>query len=123
MSGWRPQKARIHMLPQVRLLQYRLHFLILTVVIVKQRDIGQLKKKAATDEEWEFILSHFLLQEQPGGEKARCLDNVHMEYSPEKSGNVQLIIRRDVQGIKVGETGRNVALQANLSSKLWARSS
>lgn len=96
------------MLPQVRLLQYRLHFRLLTVVVVKQRDIGGLKKKAATDKEWEFLLSHFLLQEQPEGDKARFLDNVHMVYSPEKGGNVQLVIRRDVQGIKVGDTGRNM---------------
>lgn len=57
-------------------------------------------KKKGTDEEWEVILSHFLLQKQPEGKNAKALDGVRMEYAL-KGDNVEITIRRDVQGIKV----------------------
>jgi hypothetical protein len=77
-----------------------LHFL--TCLPVKQRDIGNWKRRGS-NEEWETIISHFLLQSQPEGEKAGLLDGVRMEYSP-KSDDIQITVRRDVQGIKVSTT-------------------
>lgn len=68
------------------------------VATLKQRKIGRLKNKA-TDDEWEVIMSYFLLQEHPEADKAGILENVRIEYSL-VGENVHLVIRRDVQGIK-----------------------
>lgn len=79
--------------------QYGTHFPSFDEPLVKQRNIASLKHKAS-DEEWETVLSYFLLRKQPEGDKTNYLDGVRMEYSL-KGEVLRVTIRRDVQGIKV----------------------
>jgi hypothetical protein len=61
-----------------------------------------LKRKfKGSNSEWEAILSHFLLQKQPEEENAKALDDINMVYAMDGEAALQLIIRRDVKGIKV----------------------
>jgi len=60
-----------------------------------------LKNKfKGSNEEWEAILSHFLLQKQPEGKHAKASEHVRVVYSL-KDKELELSIRQDVQGIKV----------------------
>ena len=65
-------------------------------------------------------MSYFLLQEHPEADKAGILENVRIEYSL-VGENVHLVIRRDVQGIKV--RGRLLYPEPGLmsDSKRWGR--
>ncbi|KAF2274265.1 uncharacterized protein EI97DRAFT_435358 [Westerdykella ornata] len=69
------------------------------VTKLKKRNIGALKHKASTDE-WEAIVSHFLLQKPLGKKQEDLLQNVRIEYTLTKD-QVHVTLRRDVQGIKV----------------------
>jgi hypothetical protein len=58
-------------------------------------------KFKGSDDDWAAVLSHFLLQQQPGEGHAGLLDGVRMVYTL-KSNKLELSFRHDVQGIKVG---------------------
>lgn len=67
---------------------------------VEQHNLGKLKHKfKGTDDEWTAVLSHFLLQKEPGQNPA-MLDGVRMVYTL-NNDNLELTIRQDVQAIKV----------------------
>ncbi|KAF2003099.1 hypothetical protein P154DRAFT_110605 [Amniculicola lignicola CBS 123094] len=94
---------------------------------IKQRQIAKIKGKSykGSDGEWHAILSHFLLRKQPEGDEARILDNLRMVYSL-KDNDLELTIRRDVQGIKVtlGETAlsEDDSDEAAINPFEWAQS-
>ena len=68
---------------------------------MQHRNLGKLKHKfKGTDQEWEAILAHFLLQEHPQNVRAGILDNVKMVHAL-KNDKLQVSIRQDVKGIKV----------------------
>jgi hypothetical protein len=73
-------------------------------ITVSHRNISKLKHKfKGTPEEWEQLLSHFLLQTQPEEDTAKLLENVRMVYAL-KGGNVEIVIQQDVKGIKASQT-------------------
>ncbi|KAH7112171.1 hypothetical protein B0J11DRAFT_416854, partial [Dendryphion nanum] len=73
------------------------------VTNIKHRNIADLKKNTfkGSDDEWETVLSYFLLQRQPEtAGQAKILQDIRMVYSI--NGNeLDISIRRDVQGIKI----------------------
>lgn len=73
--------------------------------LVQHHKLGQLRKKKynGSDDEWEAVLSHFLLQTQPEDKHAKALDGLHMVYSM-KDDDIVLVIRKDVENIKVSGT-------------------
>lgn len=71
------------------------------VAKITHRNISKLKHKfKGTAEEWEEVLSHFLLQKQPEGDAAKLLESVRMVYAL-KGENIEITIQQDVKGIKV----------------------
>lgn len=54
-------------------------------------------------EDWEEVLSHFLLQKQPEPHSANLLDNVRMVYAL-KGDNIEITFQQDVKGIKASKT-------------------
>lgn len=72
------------------------------VATLQHHKLGQLRKKKynGSDDEWEAVLSHFLLQTQPEDKHAKALDGLHMVYSM-KDDDIVLVIRKDVENIKV----------------------
>ena len=80
-------------------------FVFDTLIIVSHRNIPKLKRKfKGTADEWEQILSHFLLQTQPAGDD-RLLQNVRMVYAL-KPDSIEMTIQQDVKGIKASQTTR-----------------
>jgi hypothetical protein len=74
-------------------------------ITVAHHNIAKLKHKfKGTPDEWEQVLSHFLLQKQPEGDTAKLLDNVRIVYAL-KGETVEIVIQQDVKGIKAGQTG------------------
>lgn len=73
---------------------------------VKHRNLGKLRHKfKGTDDEWDTLLSYFLLQKQPEIAQASFLDGVRLVYALKKD-NLEISIRQDVQGIKVSSLPR-----------------
>ncbi|KAF2443409.1 hypothetical protein P171DRAFT_432673 [Karstenula rhodostoma CBS 690.94] len=73
------------------------------VTKISHRNISKLKHKfKGTADEWEQVLSHFLLQKQPEGDGAKLLENVRMVYTL-KGDNIEITIQQDVKGIKVNQ--------------------
>ncbi|KAL5390351.1 hypothetical protein DPSP01_001921 [Paraphaeosphaeria sporulosa] len=71
------------------------------VAKISHRNISKLKHKfKGTADEWEQVLSHFLLQKQPAGDNAKLLENVRMVYAL-KGDNIEITIQQDVTGIKM----------------------
>jgi len=60
-------------------------------------------KFKGSDAEWEAILSHFLLQIQPEDDKVTILDGLRI-VSSIKGKNLEISIRKNVQGIKASIT-------------------
>lgn len=80
------------------------HSFVDAFVIVSHRNISKLKQKfKGTADEWELVLSHFLLQQQPEGDGAKLLQNVRMVYAL-KGENIDITIQQDVKGIKESRT-------------------
>ncbi|KAJ4348753.1 uncharacterized protein N0V89_010131 [Didymosphaeria variabile] len=74
------------------------------VAKISHRNISKLKHKfKGTAEEWEQVLSHFLLEKQPEGDAAKLLENVRMVYAL-KGENIEITIQQDVKGIKASHT-------------------
>ncbi|KAL1602430.1 hypothetical protein SLS60_005846 [Paraconiothyrium brasiliense] len=74
------------------------------VAKITHRNISKLKHKfKGTAEEWEEVLSHFLLQKQPEGDAAKLLESVRMVYAL-KGENIEITIQQDVKGIKASHT-------------------
>lgn len=69
---------------------------------VKHRNISKLRKpkNRLSDDEWEALLSHFLLQIQPEAAQAKVLEGVRVMYSLEGE-QLEVSFRKDVDGIKV----------------------
>ena len=75
-----------------------------TLIIVTHGNIAKLKHKfKGTPDEWEQVLSHFLLQKQPEADGAKLLENVRMVYAL-KGDNIEITIQQDVKGIKASQT-------------------
>ena len=73
--------------------------------IVSHHNISKLKHKfKGPADDWETILSHFLLQKQPGADDAKLLDNVRMVYAL-KDDSIDIIVQQDVKGIKASRAG------------------
>ncbi|KAF1965878.1 hypothetical protein BU23DRAFT_560735 [Bimuria novae-zelandiae CBS 107.79] len=71
------------------------------VAKISHRNISKLKHKfKGSAEDWEAVLSHFLLQKVPEGDSARLLEHVRMVYAL-KSEGIEITIQQDVKGIKV----------------------
>ncbi|KAL6702890.1 hypothetical protein ACN47E_000852 [Coniothyrium glycines] len=71
------------------------------ITTLEHRNLGKLKHKyKGSDEEWATILAHFLLEQQPEHGLNGILDGVGIVYTLRKK-NLELSIRKDVQGIKV----------------------
>ncbi|KAF2182715.1 hypothetical protein K469DRAFT_728344 [Zopfia rhizophila CBS 207.26] len=93
------------------------------VTTISHRDIGQLKRNfKGSNEEWEAILSHFLLQKQPEGENTNILNDINLVNSTDDN-EIRLIIRRDVKGIKVtlGEISLPYDAEFEISPFEWAQ--
>jgi len=104
------------------LLSCRLCLAATNASTVEQHNLGKLKRKfKGNDEEWAAILAHFLLQKPPQGEEKAMLHGVRMVYSL-KNNNLELSIRRDVQGIKVIPPCNHTS-RAKLGRSHWGRSS
>ncbi|ORY01504.1 hypothetical protein BCR34DRAFT_627739 [Clohesyomyces aquaticus] len=72
------------------------------VATIQQRDIGKLQKNfKGSSDEWNTLLSHFLLQQQPEDGDTKILDGVRMVYSLTTRKKLEIVFRQDVQGIKV----------------------
>lgn len=72
--------------------------------LVSHGTISALRHKfKGSAEDWEAILSHFLLQKQPEGDAAKVLENVRVVYAL-KGDNIEIIIQQDIKGIKVSQT-------------------
>ncbi|KAF1961273.1 hypothetical protein CC80DRAFT_234696 [Byssothecium circinans] len=69
------------------------------VTHIKHRNLGKLRNKfKGSDDEWEQILSHFLLHRSPGN--AKIISDVHLVYTL-KNDTIELSFRQHVKGIKV----------------------
>lgn len=84
--------------------------------IVSHRNISQLKRKfKGTADEWEEVLSHFLLQKQPEGTKAQLLEHVRMVYAL-KGDDIEITIQQNVKGIKASRTRRRFPSNSTLAA-------
>lgn len=74
------------------------------LILVKYHNISNLKRKfKGSSDDWEAVLSHFLLQKQPEGDTAKWLDNVRIVYAL-KHDNIDITIQQDIEGIKASQT-------------------
>ena len=72
-------------------------------IIVRHRNVEKLKRKfKGSADDWETLLSHFLLQKQLEGDGAKLLENVRMVYTL-KGENIEITIQQDVKGIKASQ--------------------
>ncbi|KAF2640746.1 hypothetical protein P280DRAFT_469451 [Massarina eburnea CBS 473.64] len=92
------------------------------VTHIKHGDIGSLKKKfKGSDDDWEAVLSHFLLHQLPGGH-AKAVENVHLAYTL-RNNTIELSIQQHVKGIKVtlGEISLPIDEEFELDPLEWSR--
>ncbi|KAF2016491.1 hypothetical protein BU24DRAFT_422829 [Aaosphaeria arxii CBS 175.79] len=94
------------------------------VTDIRHRDIGKLKKHnfKGSDQDWETLLSYFLLQKQPEGDQAKVLDDVRVAYTI-KAEKLEITIHKDVQGIKVilGEISLELNEEEEIAPFEWAQ--
>ena len=70
------------------------------MIPVSHRTIADLRHKfKGSLDDWETLLSHFLLQKQPEADGAKLLESVRIVYAL-KNDNIDIIIQQDIKGIK-----------------------
>lgn len=74
------------------------------MIPVSHRTVADLRHKfKGSLDDWEALLSHFLLQKQLQSDGAKLLENVRMVYAL-KNDSIEIIIQQDIKGIKASQT-------------------